>query len=80
MHLDLDDTYWQRGNSSWERNVAAVEDVIRQATGLKRVTKHHGRHYVEFRIRAELADRAKVAVMMQFGTQSESSLLTGYND
>ena len=78
MHLDLDDTYWKRGASSWERDVAAVDSVIRQATGLQRVTRHHGRNYVEFLIRADLADRAKVAVMMQFGPQCESGLL-GHN-
>jgi hypothetical protein len=70
-------TYWKRGMSAWERDVAAVESVIRQATGLRSITKRHGQCYVEFRIRAELAVQAKVAVTVQFGPQSETKLLDG---
>ena len=79
LHLDLMDSWWNRGNSPWERHVKEFENVVRQATGLHRVTKIHGRHYVEFRIRDDLAAQANVAVVMQFGPQSESILLKGHN-
>ncbi len=77
LHLDLDKSWWKRGDSHWERHVKEFENVVRQATGLRRVMKFHGRSYVEFRIRADVAAQAKVAVIMQFGPQSESLLLTG---
>lgn len=70
LHLDLDKSWWQRGTSPWERDVAEVESVIRQATGLRRITKRHTRYYVELRVRADIKARAVAAVMMQFGQQS----------
>lgn len=80
MHLDLDQSWWKRGESPWERDVAKVESVIRQATGLRRITKRHARYYVELRLRQDLAARAVAAVMMEFGEQSVSGLLADRDD
>lgn len=77
MHLDLDDSWWKRGGSTWERDVADVERTIRAATGLKRVTKRHGRHYVAMRVRKNLVPSAVAAVVITFGQQSKLSLLDG---
>lgn len=70
LHLDLDKSWWKRANSPWERDVAAVEGVMRLATGLSRITKRHLSHYVELRVRQELRAAALVAVKMQFGPPS----------
>lgn len=78
MHLDLDRSWWNRATSKWEWDVAEVEGVIREATGLRRVHKKHSWSYVELRVRKALLAQATVAVMMHFGKQSESSLL-GHN-
>lgn len=75
MHLDLDKSYWKRGTSPWERDVNAVDDVLRQSTGLSRITRRHERYFVEFIIRQELFPQAAVAVAMQFGPQNDSKLL-----
>lgn len=75
MHLDLDRSWWSRTTSKWERDVAEVESVIREATGLRRVHKKHSWSYVELRVRKAFVAQATVAVMMHFGKQSESSLL-----
>jgi SPX domain protein involved in polyphosphate accumulation len=64
--------------SPYEREVWKVESIIRQATGLRRITKRHDRYYVEFRVRAELRARAVTAVRIHFGPQSDASLL-GHN-
>ena len=75
MHLDLDRSWWRRSSSKWEQDVAEVEDVIRAATGLRRVHKTHHWSYVELRIRKNLVAQATVAVMIHYGKQSDSSLL-----
>lgn len=80
MHLDLDESWWKRGQSPWERDVAKVESVIRLATGLRRVTKRHARFYVELRVRQGLAARAVAALMMEFGEQSVSPMLADRDD
>ena len=79
MHLDLDRSWWNRADSVWESDVAEVENVMRQATGLQRVHKTHHWNYVELRVRKALVAQATVAVMMHFGKQSDSSLLR-HND
>lgn len=75
MHLDLEQSWWKRGNSLYERDVSKVEDTIRIATGLQRVVKHHKRYYVSLRVRRELIPQAVAAVTIEFGPQSDSSLL-----
>lgn len=77
LHLDLDKSWWKRGMSPWERDVAQVEGTIRLATGLRRVLKRHGRCYVELRVRSELVARAVTAVRLEHGKPSEISLLNG---
>lgn len=61
--------------SPYEREVWKVESIIRQVTGLRRITKRHGRYYVELLVREELRARAVAAVRLHFGQQSDFSLL-----
>lgn len=63
-HGDLDQTYWKRVASSDESKVRRVEDVIRNATGLQRITRRHDYHTVEFILREDLFNRAAVALRM----------------
>lgn len=70
-HGDLDKTWWKRGTSPGEMDVRKVEDIIRAATGLQRVTRIHDRDVVEFRIRKDLFDRAAVALRMSIPETSE---------
>lgn len=65
-HGDLDESWWKRGMSDGEGKVRKVEDIIREATGLQRVSRIHDRNIVEFRIRKELFNRAAVALRMTF--------------
>jgi len=63
-HGDLDKSWWNRGMSRGERHVKKVDDIIREATGLRRVLRIHDWNVVEFRIRKELFDVAAVALVM----------------
>lgn len=75
-HGDLDKSWWKRGGSAGEGRVRKVEDIIREATGLKRVSRTHDWNVVEFRIRKELFNRAAVALRMTFKclTDNDESL------
>lgn len=72
-HGDLDKSWWKRGKSAGEGQVRKVENVIRAATGLQRVTCIHDRNVVEFRIRKELFNRAAVALKMSIKCVAESN-------
>lgn len=65
-HGDLDQSWWKRGMSDGEGKVRKVGDIIREATGLQRVTCIHDGNVVEFRVRKELFNRAAVALRMTF--------------
>jgi hypothetical protein len=71
-HGDLDKSWWKRGMSDGEGKVRKVEDIIREATGLQRVTRIHDRDVVEFRIRKELFNRAAVALKLSIKCVAES--------
>lgn len=75
LHLDLRESWWKRGQSTWERDAKKVENIIRAATGAQRVYRSHGRSYVEFRLRAVMYARAAVAVRLSCGAESDSRLL-----
>lgn len=71
-HGDLDKSWWKRGESPGEGKVRKVADIIREATGLQRVTCIHDRDVVEFRIRKELFNRAAVALKMSIKCVAEN--------
>lgn len=71
-HGDLDKSWWTRGMAHGERQVKRVEEILREATGLQRVTRHHDWQVVEFRLRKELFDRAAVALRMSMKCLAES--------
>lgn len=75
-HGDLDKSWWKRGGSAGEGQVRKVEDIIRETTGLKRVSRTHDWNVVEFRIRKKLFNRAAVALRMTFKclTDNDESL------
>ena len=75
MHLGLGESYWKRGGMIDERDVAKVRNVIQDATGLMRVTRFHTRFAVCFRINKKDFNKAAVAVRMNFGRETGSSLL-----
>jgi hypothetical protein len=72
-HGDLDQSWWKRGMSDGEGKVRKVGDIIREATGLQRVTCIHDGNVVEFRVRKELFNRAAVALKMSIKCVAESN-------
>lgn len=71
-HGDLDKSWWCRGSSPGESLVRKIEDEIRNATGLQRVTRKHVREFVDFHLNAALFDRAAVAVRMSYKCLAET--------
>ena len=67
LHLDLDESWWSRGNSHWERDMKDIEDVLRGITGKRLWRRHHLRgNLVEFRIPKNSCRAAAVALRMTY--------------
>ncbi len=50
-HQDLFDSYWKRGQSSWERDMVSIARFAAHVAGLKRLCSKHNLRYgfVDFR-------------------------------
>lgn len=69
FHADLDKSWWKRGESSDETKVKEIEKTICLVTGLKRVTRHHERFAVIFKLAPRHFTQAAVAVRLKYGEQ-----------
>lgn len=66
FHDDLDQSWWKRAGSVYERDVRAVESLIRRTTGLQRVYRRHERGWVVFVLSNRHFNAAAVAVRLSF--------------
>lgn len=66
FHDDLDLSWWKRAGSVYERDVRAVESLIRRTTGLQRVYRRHERCWVVFVLSNRHFNAAAVAVRLSF--------------
>ena len=67
-HLDIDESWWNRGMSRSEADMQKIESLLREATGLQRIWRRHhiGWHVVEIRLSQKHYKQAAVALRLTY--------------
>ena len=68
MHLDLDKSWWQRGESRDEVRMQRIESFLEQVTGLRRIYRKHHELLciVEFRLGKKHYNAAATALRLSY--------------